>query len=89
MAGKTREEAVKILKNRHQIIGKISNLRIYGDQTKKQRDYYKIMKNKLDSIIASGDNTKIIKYVNGVPQIVNKDYAKNLWTKVFQMISNL
>lgn len=73
----TREEAVKILKNRQQIIGKISNLRIYGDQTTKQRDYYKFVKNKLESIIASGDNTKIIKYINGVPQIVNKDYAKN------------
>lgn len=71
------ERRLKIVKNRHQIIGKISYLNIYDYQTKKQRDYYKIMENKLHSIIASGDNTKIIKYVNGVPEIVNEVYAKN------------
>lgn len=69
-------DAVEVLRNRTKI--NIPNLLIFGDQTVQQRDYYKFIKARLNALIAGGDNTKTIKYINSVPTIVPLNrYAKN------------
>lgn len=72
-----KEEAMKILKNKQKIIAENPNIRIYSDQTKKQREYYKATKAKLEAIIANGDESKTIKFINNIPTIVKKMQPKN------------
>lgn len=45
-------------------------VKIFGDQTVKQREYYKVVKKRLQEIISTGDNSKTIKYINSIPTIV-------------------
>lgn len=63
------DEALYVLKNKTKI--NIPSIRIYGDQTKMQREYFLSVKQKLDELKAAGDNTKTIKYINNKPTIVN------------------
>ncbi|KAG5892737.1 hypothetical protein JTB14_001108 [Gonioctena quinquepunctata] len=71
------DAAVNILKNRKKINDIIPFIRIFADQTTAQREYYRKLKIKLNNIIAEGDNSQIIKYLYGIPKIVNKHDAKN------------
>lgn len=70
------EDAKFILKNKHLNI--IPSIRIYGDQTRKQREYFNFIKTKLQRSIENGDNRKTIKFINNRPTIVDKQDPKNL-----------
>lgn len=62
-------DAINVLRNKK---NHVPGVKIFADQTKKQRDYYAIIKKKLDEINATGDNSKMIKFINNKPTIVNK-----------------
>lgn len=68
------EDAKYVLKNKINI--KVPSIRIYGDQTRAQREYYLFVKQKLQDIIDNGDDTKTIRYINNKPTIVNKKYSQ-------------
>ncbi|VEN42330.1 unnamed protein product [Callosobruchus maculatus] len=68
---KTSGEAKQVLRDRNLI--KTPGIKIYGDQTKAQREYFKKIKAELERIVADGDNTKTIRYINNVPTIASKD----------------
>lgn len=51
---------------------KSSELKISADQTKSQRNEYKLRIEELKSLSAKGDNNFTIKYINGWPKIVKK-----------------
>ena len=72
---KSPEDAKFILKNKQ--LNTIPSVRIYGDQTKAQRDYFNAIKAKLQSLIEKGDNKKTIKFINNRPTIVDKQDPKN------------
>ncbi|CAG9773588.1 unnamed protein product [Ceutorhynchus assimilis] len=61
-------DAKEVLKNRRNL----PNMKMFADQTIKQQKYYKTIKQKLLDIIANGDNSKTIRYINTVPTIVSK-----------------
>lgn len=67
---KNREDAKLVLKHRDTIA---AHIKIFGDQTKKQRDYYLYVKNKLQSLIEQGDNSKTIRFINNKPTIISKN----------------
>lgn len=61
-------DARHVIYNRNKIPG---NVKVFRDQTKVQRDYYKCIKEKLKEYTDRGDTTKTIKYINSIPTIVN------------------
>lgn len=61
----------KILKNRNKT--KNPHIRIFSDQTKMQKNYFQQIRNQLQELIDSGDNSKTIKYIKNIPTIVNKN----------------
>lgn len=63
------EDALRVLRSKR---NKGNTIKIFSDQTIKQREYYLSVKNKLDAIHAEGDTSKIIKYINNKPTIVSK-----------------
>lgn len=72
------EDALHVLKNKKSI--KVPSVKVFGDQTKKQREYFQNIKEQLNAMIAKGDNSKTIKYINNQPTIVDKSQQqpKNL-----------
>nr|CAI5865987.1 unnamed protein product [Callosobruchus analis] len=64
---KTPDEAKLALICRNLI--KTPGIKIYGDLTKAQREYFRKIKAELDRIVADGDNSKAIRFIN-VPTIV-------------------
>lgn len=69
---KSRHDAIAVLKNRENIP---QGVKVFADQTKKQRDYYLSIKSQLEERMAAGDTTKTIRFINNVPTIVNKNQA--------------
>lgn len=69
------EDALTVLKSKTTI--KVSNIKIFGDQTVSQRDYFKTVKNELQRLITNGDNSKTIRYINNKPTIVPRENTKN------------
>lgn len=67
---KSQEIAKSILRNRNNI--KTENIKIYSDQTPKQQKYLKNLKDELNRRQEKEEKNLIIKYHNGVPQIVKK-----------------
>lgn len=63
----SRDHAVFILKNKNKI--NIPNVKIFGDQTKMQREYYFKLRKQLEDL---KDDSKVIKYINNIPKIVTK-----------------
>lgn len=72
---KNTEDAITVLKSKRNV--KVPNIKIFQDQTKKQIQYYKDIKNELQRLIDNGDNTKTIRYINNKPTIVMKMSQKN------------
>lgn len=72
---KNPEDAITVLKSKRNI--KETNIKIFQDQTKRQIQYYKDIKNELQRLIDNGDNTKTIRYINNKPTIVTKMAQKN------------
>lgn len=68
---KNPEEAIKVLKGKNN--NAVPGIKIFGDQTKKQKDYYISVKNKLEELKAKGDYSKAIKYINNKPTIISKN----------------
>ena len=64
------EDAINVLKNKQLI--KIPSVKIFSDQTVAQRQYFQKVKSELQELIAKGDNSKTIKYINNKPTIVNR-----------------
>lgn len=64
------EIALKILKNKKNL--DTTAIKIFGDKTKKQTEYYRKLKQELEEIEKAGDKTKRILYVNNIPKIVTK-----------------
>ncbi|KAJ8945300.1 hypothetical protein NQ318_002757 [Aromia moschata] len=73
----SRDHALNILRNKNKIT--IPGVKIFGDQTKAQKEYYLHLKRQLTEL---GDDSKTIKYINNVPRIVSKSstYKKKLDT---------
>lgn len=64
--------AIKFLKEKQKIIQKIPSIRIYADQTKKQREYFIQIKGKLEELKQAGHTNKTIRYINNIPTIVEQ-----------------
>nr|CAI5826060.1 unnamed protein product [Callosobruchus analis] len=64
-------EAKQVFRSRNLI--RTPGIKIYRDQTKAQREYFKKIKVELDKIFSDGDDTKTIRFINNVPTIVSKD----------------
>lgn len=64
-------DAKQILRNRNRL--KVPGIKIHADETKAQRDYFHKVKSRLDELIAGGDNSKTIKFVNSKPTIVTRN----------------
>lgn len=67
---KTADLALEILKGKRAI--DIPGVKIFADQTKMQRDYYKSMRVKVSELNAQGQDDNELRYINGVPKIVKK-----------------
>lgn len=66
------EEIVKaILRNRNKTDQ--GNIKIYSDQTPKQRKHMQTVKEELQKRTASGENNLTIKYIKGLPKIIEKE----------------
>ena len=67
------DEVVKVTKNAKKIQtnDKWKHVSISRDRTKIQIDYYKSIKQELDTRIANGETNLVIKYSNNIPKIVN------------------
>lgn len=65
---KTQEIAKSILRNQSNY--KQSSVKIYSDQTPKQREYLQNLKDELNRRQANEKKTLTIRYVNGIPKIV-------------------
>lgn len=71
----SKQEAVSILKSKIKYKGPV---KIFQDQTPKQRKYLNNLKTKLKELHDSGVTNKTIRFFNGVPKIVDKSFqAKN------------
>lgn len=77
-AGKTRrikvcfntsEPAMLLLRNREKIP---DNIKIFSDQTPAQQKYFQAIKNELTNRINKGESELTIKYINGIPTIVQQ-----------------
>lgn len=69
------EDAINVLKNKQLI--KIPSVKIFSDQTVAQRQYFQKVKIELQELIAKGDHSKTIKYINNKPTIVNRMINNN------------
>ncbi|KAL3286908.1 hypothetical protein HHI36_001394, partial [Cryptolaemus montrouzieri] len=69
-------DVYEVLEKKKEISNKIPALNIFRDQTLKQGNYYKNIQSKLHELIASGDNMKTIRHINGRPTIVEKVYLQ-------------
>lgn len=67
-------DAITVLKKSRLERISTQSIRIFSDQTKKQKDYYTSVKNKLQELIENGDDSKTIKYINNIPTLVNKSH---------------
>ncbi|KAJ8946417.1 hypothetical protein NQ314_008899 [Rhamnusium bicolor] len=72
---KNPEDAITVLKSRRNV--KMPSIKNFQDQTKKQIQYYKDIKNELQHLIDNGDHTKTIRYINNKPTIVTRMNQKN------------
>lgn len=63
-----RNEAVTILKNKYKYKGQA---KIKQDLTKQQREYLRNLRVRLGTMQEAGINDKTIRYINGVPRIVD------------------
>lgn len=61
-------EVLAILRNKGNYSGLVE---LRQDRTKKQREYLKSVKNRLENLRSSGIKVKTIRYINGIPKIVN------------------
>lgn len=69
------EDARNILRNKRQVT--VPSVRIFGDQTKRQQNYFHIIKTQLEDLQANGDDTKTIRFINNKPTIVKKSANLN------------
>lgn len=64
----SKSDVINILKNKQKYTGPVA---IKNDMTLKQRSYLSKVRNDLKNLINSGVTDKTIRYINGVPKIVN------------------
>lgn len=70
------EDTVKyILRNKSKF--NTDDINIYSDQTPYQRDVFKKLKEELECRISNGERGLYIKYIKGVPKIIDDPRAKN------------
>ena len=70
------QDTVKtILRNKD--IVKVDGVRIYSDQTPQQQKFISNLRNELKKRQVSGEENLKIKYVKGIPKIVNQEEPKN------------
>lgn len=69
------EDAVNVLRNKRNVT--VPSIRIFGDQTKKQQNYFHTIKKQLEDLKANGDDTKTIRFINNKPTIVKKTVNLN------------
>lgn len=62
------EEVLHVLRNKREIT--LPGIKVFADQTKMQQQYYLEVKNKLNVLLGQGETNKSIKYINGIPTIV-------------------
>lgn len=65
---KSSETAISILRGKTDV--KYDNIKIYSDQTPQQQEFLKNLKEEFKSRSENGENNLTIKYVKGVPKIV-------------------
>lgn len=72
----SRELTLSILRNKRRYSGPV---RIYQDQTPRQRMHLAELRESLKNMINAGEKNKTIRYVNGVPKIVTatNSHSKN------------
>lgn len=63
----TKKDASLILRNKSRYSGTV---KIFQDQTLKQRNQLRDLQSKLKALKGGGENDKTIRYINGVPRIV-------------------
>lgn len=66
--------ALNILKHKPDDATFESQILFKSDQTQAQQLHLKNLRVELESITKSGDSTKTIKYINGIPKIVNRNF---------------
>jgi hypothetical protein len=66
----TETDAVTILKNRKNLKNNV--IKIFGDQTPQQQAHYKAVKKELERRTSNGETSLNIKYVKGIPKIVQE-----------------
>lgn len=66
--------AKNILKNKNAV--NLDNIKIYSDQTVRQRKYLEHLKEELKARIAKGESDLLIRYVKDTPKIVKSDEKK-------------
>jgi len=65
----TKEDVISILRNKRRYVGPV---KIYQDQTTKQRKFFNDLRSRLKEYHEAGDINKTIRYFDGVPKIVNR-----------------
>ncbi|KAJ8952078.1 hypothetical protein NQ318_010988 [Aromia moschata] len=81
------EQAITVLKNKSKI--NTPGIKIFGDQTKKQKEYFMSLKQKIRELEESGDNTKFD--INSMESVANneQDLAENFNLYFIRSIENL
>lgn len=54
-----------------------NNIRVNSDKTPQQQEYYRQIKNELESRKNNGETNLSIKYKNNIPEIIQRAYARN------------
>lgn len=67
------EQVMSVIRGRDAI--KVPGVIVHRDDTKMQREFYLSVKKRLEESIAAGED-KVIKYLNGVPALVNRPKQK-------------
>lgn len=62
------DAAMQLLRSKNKLS---TNVKIFSDQTPAQRDYFQKIKNELTHRVNNGERDITIKYINGIPKIVN------------------
>ena len=76
----TKEESLKALKNRKIVKDDRSGIYMKNDQTEAQREFLKNVLTGLEKQKAQSKTNLIIKYLNGVPKIIEKaEKTKFVW----------
>lgn len=68
----SKKDVLTILRNKNRYSGPV---KIYQDQTPKQRQHFKDTKDHLKHLHDSGDTDKTIRFFKGVPKIVDANQA--------------